>query len=212
MSTSTVLVVEDEASFVEALQIGLGREGFDVHVATAERMFAVDMAALAVADPDRWAVLRARAKTINFGIVYGQGAAALGRSLTLAGSATTTSEAEVLLGALDLFRRHAHHAALVEGVGAGGEALDGRLGRLEGLRQAVEHQERPDLQILVTHQRLARNGYLIAHQQLRRPHAVQRFVPLLDHRDAARCSDGYAVFARRRQIGVAILRQPVLLP
>jgi two-component system response regulator RegX3 len=34
MSQSTVLVVEDEASFVEALTIGLGREGFDVAVAT----------------------------------------------------------------------------------------------------------------------------------------------------------------------------------
>jgi two-component system response regulator RegX3 len=34
MSRPTVLVVEDEASFVEALNIGLGREGFDVHVAT----------------------------------------------------------------------------------------------------------------------------------------------------------------------------------
>jgi two-component system, OmpR family, response regulator RegX3 len=30
----TILVVEDEASFVEALQIGLGREGFRVEVAT----------------------------------------------------------------------------------------------------------------------------------------------------------------------------------
>jgi two-component system response regulator RegX3 len=34
MSRPTVLVVEDEASFVEALSIGLGRDGFDVHVAT----------------------------------------------------------------------------------------------------------------------------------------------------------------------------------
>src|SRR5918995_1906860 len=34
MSRPTILVVEDEASFVEALSIGLGREGFDVHVAT----------------------------------------------------------------------------------------------------------------------------------------------------------------------------------
>jgi two-component system, OmpR family, response regulator RegX3 len=34
MTRPTVLVVEDEASFVEALTIGLGREGFDVHVAT----------------------------------------------------------------------------------------------------------------------------------------------------------------------------------
>jgi two-component system response regulator RegX3 len=33
MSQSTVLVVEDEASFVEALTIGLGREGFEVAVA-----------------------------------------------------------------------------------------------------------------------------------------------------------------------------------
>ena len=34
MSKPTILVVEDEASFVEALQIGLGREGFLVEVAT----------------------------------------------------------------------------------------------------------------------------------------------------------------------------------
>jgi len=34
VSQHTILVVEDEASFVEALQIGLGREGFHVEVAT----------------------------------------------------------------------------------------------------------------------------------------------------------------------------------
>jgi two-component system response regulator RegX3 len=34
VSQPTILVVEDEASFVEALQIGLGREGFRVEVAT----------------------------------------------------------------------------------------------------------------------------------------------------------------------------------
>ena len=34
MSTTTVLVVEDEPSFVEALTVGLGREGFEVVVAT----------------------------------------------------------------------------------------------------------------------------------------------------------------------------------
>ena len=33
MSQPTVLVVEDEASFVEALQIGLSREGFRVEIA-----------------------------------------------------------------------------------------------------------------------------------------------------------------------------------
>ncbi|MEO6571080.1 MAG: response regulator transcription factor [Ilumatobacteraceae bacterium] len=34
MTQPTILVVEDEPSFVEALQIGLGREGFHVEVAT----------------------------------------------------------------------------------------------------------------------------------------------------------------------------------
>ena len=34
MNEPTILVVEDEPSFVEALQIGLGREGFRVEVAT----------------------------------------------------------------------------------------------------------------------------------------------------------------------------------
>ena len=34
MSSPTILVVEDEASFVDALQIGLTREGFHVEVAT----------------------------------------------------------------------------------------------------------------------------------------------------------------------------------
>ena len=34
MTQPTILVVEDEISFVEALQIGLGREGFHVEVAT----------------------------------------------------------------------------------------------------------------------------------------------------------------------------------
>jgi two-component system response regulator RegX3 len=34
MTQPTILVVEDEASFVEALEIGLGREGFRVEVAT----------------------------------------------------------------------------------------------------------------------------------------------------------------------------------
>ncbi len=42
MSEATVLVVEDEASFVEALTIGLRREGFDVVVAT-DGMQALEM-------------------------------------------------------------------------------------------------------------------------------------------------------------------------
>ena len=34
MSQPTILIVEDEESFIDALQITLSREGFDVHVAT----------------------------------------------------------------------------------------------------------------------------------------------------------------------------------
>ena len=47
MTQPTILLVEDEPSFVEALEIGLGREGFLVAVATdgieaLERFDAVD--------------------------------------------------------------------------------------------------------------------------------------------------------------------------
>ena len=42
MSEATILVVEDEASFIEALTIGLRREGFDVVVAT-DGMQALEM-------------------------------------------------------------------------------------------------------------------------------------------------------------------------
>ena len=54
MSEATVLVVEDEASFVEALTIGLRREGFDVVVATdgaeALEMFEVSQPDLVLLD------------------------------------------------------------------------------------------------------------------------------------------------------------------
>ena len=47
MSEATVLVVEDEASFVEALTIGLRREGFEVVVATdGVQALALDVACL----------------------------------------------------------------------------------------------------------------------------------------------------------------------
>lgn len=72
-------------------------EGRDIHVATAERMFGVDMEALADSDPKAYKVYRSKAKTLNFGIVYGLGAAALGRSLTLSGVETSTAEAKELL-------------------------------------------------------------------------------------------------------------------
>ncbi|MCP5028349.1 MAG: hypothetical protein GY929_18895 [Actinomycetia bacterium] len=75
------------------------REGADIHVSTAGRMFRADMDEIARTDPDRLRSLRAQAKNINFGIAYGQGARALGRSLTLSGVATTEDEARALLDA-----------------------------------------------------------------------------------------------------------------
>jgi DNA polymerase I-like protein with 3'-5' exonuclease and polymerase domains len=71
--------------------------GRDVHVATAGQMFGVDMEELARSDPSRWARLRAQAKTINFGIVYGQRGRALARSLSLSGVETTEEEGRRLL-------------------------------------------------------------------------------------------------------------------
>jgi DNA polymerase I-like protein with 3'-5' exonuclease and polymerase domains len=73
--------------------------GVDVHVATAAAMFGVDMGELAEVDPARHGRLRARAKTINFGIIYGLGPAALARSLSLAGQATSLADAQGLLRA-----------------------------------------------------------------------------------------------------------------
>jgi DNA polymerase I-like protein with 3'-5' exonuclease and polymerase domains len=73
--------------------------GGDVHSATAAAMFGEDMTALGHADPARHAQLRARAKAINFGIVYGQGPQALARSLTLAGQETSVEQAAGLLDA-----------------------------------------------------------------------------------------------------------------
>ncbi|MCP3910355.1 MAG: hypothetical protein GY713_05330 [Actinomycetia bacterium] len=75
------------------------REGADIHVSTASRMFRTDMDEVATADPGRHRSLRAQAKSINFGIAYGQGARALGRSLTLSGVPTTEDEARALLDA-----------------------------------------------------------------------------------------------------------------
>jgi hypothetical protein len=62
-------------------------------------MFGVEMASLAVAEPARWARLRAQAKTINFGIVYGQRGRALARSLSQSGVETTEEEGRRLLEA-----------------------------------------------------------------------------------------------------------------
>ena len=73
------------------------RAGTDVHSATAERMFHIDMEALALSEPQKHTEYRDKAKRINFGIVYGQRGAGLARSLSQAGVETTTDEGRVLL-------------------------------------------------------------------------------------------------------------------
>ncbi|MEZ5236418.1 MAG: DNA polymerase [Acidimicrobiales bacterium] len=81
-----------------ALQAALA-DGGDVHVATAARMFGEDVAALRERDPARYGELRARAKAINFGILYGLGARALARSLSRPGAEVTVEAAQQLLDA-----------------------------------------------------------------------------------------------------------------
>jgi len=71
--------------------------GADIHCATAERMFKVDMEALAISEPESHSAYRDKAKRINFGIVYGQRGAGLARSLSQAGVETSTEEGHILL-------------------------------------------------------------------------------------------------------------------
>lgn len=75
------------------------RDGGDVHVATASRMFGEDVAALRAEHPDRYATLRARAKAINFGILYGLGARSLARTLSGPDHEVTIPAAQQLLDA-----------------------------------------------------------------------------------------------------------------
>lgn len=72
-------------------------DGIDVHEATAERMFRVDMTALRSTDRVRYDELRDKSKRINFGIVYGQRGAGLARSLTQSGVETSDVEGRQLL-------------------------------------------------------------------------------------------------------------------
>ena len=81
-----------------ALRLAFTRDQ-DVHSTTAEAMFGVDMAELARTDPDRHAEYRAKAKRINFGIVYGQRGRGLALSLTQSGVETSTEEGRKLLEA-----------------------------------------------------------------------------------------------------------------
>jgi DNA polymerase-1 len=81
----------------DAAMLGAFRDGQDLHVVTAGRMFNEDMAALEAADPSKYSALRKKAKTLNFGIVYGLGARSLALRLTVEGVDTTVSEAKELL-------------------------------------------------------------------------------------------------------------------
>lgn len=80
----------------EALRAAFAR-GDDVHLATAAMMFGFEPAALRASDPVRLAELRQVAKALNFGIAYGTGARALGRSLSAEGTPTTVDDAAELL-------------------------------------------------------------------------------------------------------------------
>ncbi len=71
--------------------------GDDVHVSTAASMFGFDPDELREADPARFKRFRQIAKALNFGIAYGSGAVALGRTLTTEGTPTTAEEAAELL-------------------------------------------------------------------------------------------------------------------
>ena len=76
--------------------------GHDIHTATAERMFGVQMdgpAGLGALDRPRYEEFRTKAKRINFGILYGQRGAGLSRGLTDAGVPTSRGEADALIKA-----------------------------------------------------------------------------------------------------------------
>lgn len=77
-------------------------QGLDIHTATAERMFGVQLdgpAGLASLDRPRYEEFRTKAKRINFGILYGQRGAGLSRGLTDAGVPTSRDEADELIEA-----------------------------------------------------------------------------------------------------------------
>lgn len=71
--------------------------GDDVHLTTAATMFRFDVDQLQRTDPDLVKQRRQIAKALNFGIAYGQGAAALAVSLTRNGTPTSAEEGRQLL-------------------------------------------------------------------------------------------------------------------
>ncbi len=127
----------------------------DVHSTTAEAMFGVDMAELARSDPDLCAEYRAKAKRINFGIVYGQRGRGLAMSLTQSGVETTTEEGQKLLEAYlaaypgvarwtrerdDFIEALARDPGPVDWVAT--LDLHALWGRMRGLRRAFRHTHR----------------------------------------------------------------------
>lgn len=103
--------------------------GIDVHVATASTMFGFEPEELRVADPTRFAALRQTAKALNFGIAYGQGAAALGRALTSNGAETTTDQARTLL---------AQYKATYSGASAWADERDASLREISATVSAID--------------------------------------------------------------------------
>ena len=77
--------VAQETAMIQAFSSGI-----DIHKATAAKMFKIPLDQVTKKD-------RGKGKTINFAIVYGQGADALGEGITAGGDPTTTEQAEELL-------------------------------------------------------------------------------------------------------------------
>ncbi len=119
----------------ERLQAALAGGG-DVHVATASAMFGEDVEALASRDPARFGLLRARAKAINFGILYGLGARSLARTLTRADHEVTVEAAQQLL---------ASYLAAYPGVAAWLRAHDRVVDELAANPPAVDWESSLDL-------------------------------------------------------------------
>lgn len=69
----------------------------DIHITTAGAMYNTDMEALAEEDPDSYKSMRAKGKTLNFGVCYGLGAASLSKQLSVEGIPTTKDEGKELL-------------------------------------------------------------------------------------------------------------------
>ena len=84
--------LSDEKVFKDAFTAGR-----DLHEATAEEMFGINMAELHDADPKAYKQRRSMAKPLNFGIAYGMREGLLAQNLTVGGTPTTREEAKGLL-------------------------------------------------------------------------------------------------------------------